>query len=114
MYIEKQFNQIFIERKNNYKDIFSYYLNTNIMDVNKYMEFLINNYKKTIFNLIKGTMSAFTEDNKSYIIQEITKIRELTMFKYEENKFVQAINQLIKNLSNISKCFEYIYEFHIK
>ncbi len=84
------------------------------MDVHKYMELLIINYKKTIFNVVKGTMSAFTEDNKSYMLQDITKLRELTIFKYEENKFVQAINQLVKNLSKISICFEHILEFHIK
>ena len=75
---------------------------------------LLLNYKKTIFSIIKGTLTAFSEDNKSYFVQEISHIKELVRLRFDEFKFIQAINLLVKNLSKLSSCFEYYYTYHVK
>jgi hypothetical protein len=113
-FIDKQMSRLFIEKKNNYKDLFLYFLHTNIFDVGKYFDILLSKYKSTIFSIIKATMSAFTDDNKSYTIQEMTKLSNFSRLKYEENKFIQAINQLLKNLAIVSMCYQFYYDFHNK
>jgi hypothetical protein len=83
-------------------------------DMSQYLTMLLQTFKKTIFNIIKGTLTAFSDDNKSFFIQDISKLRELTRIRFDEFKFVQGINQLVKNLSKVSSCFEYYYSFHVK
>jgi hypothetical protein len=114
MYIEKQVNNLFVEKKSNYIDIFCYYISLAVYDESKYCEMLLSTFKKTIFSIVKGTLSAFTDDNKSYFVQDIAKIRDIGKLRFDEFKFIQSINQLVKNLSKVSSCFEYYYSYHLR
>jgi hypothetical protein len=107
-------NNLFVEKKSNYFDIFCYYISLHDYEASKYCEMLLYTFKKTIFNIIKGTLTAFTDDNKSYFVQDIGKIRDISRLRFDEFKFVQSINQLVKNLSKVSSCFEYYYSYHLK
>jgi hypothetical protein len=107
-------NNLFLEKKTNYIDLFMYYLSLDTYDETKYCEMLLQTFKKTIFSIIKGTLTAFSDDNKSYFVQDISKIKDLSKLRFDEFKFIQSIHLLVKNLSKVSSCFEYYFSYHIK
>jgi hypothetical protein len=107
-YVEKEMNNFFIEKKENFLDCYEYFMinpsNTN----EKFFELLETIYRKTLFNIIKGTLISFTEDSRSFLAQDINKIKDIARMKFDENKLVAGLNQLLKNLIKISQCFQNI------
>lgn len=108
--VEKQINNIFLERKENFLDLYEYFMLNPSHSVDKFMDLLESVYKKTIFNIIKGTLVSFTEETKSFLSQDVNRIRDIARLKFDENKFVQGMNQLVKNLSKICQSYQIVID----
>ncbi len=104
-HVEKQLNNIFLETNFNILECYRYFMINPEITNDKFIDILITIFKKTIFKIIKGTLISFTEDQKSSLLQDIKSVRDLTRLKYEENKFLSAFNQVLKNLSKVCECF---------
>ena len=108
VHVEKQLNNTFLEQKDNFTECYKYFMiNPEITD-EKFLDILFMIYNKTIFQIIKCTMIAFTDDQRSSLISDFKKTRDIANLKYEENKFVAGFNQLLKNLSNVGYYYNLI------
>lgn len=108
IYVEKQMNNFFIEQKDNFLECYDYFMLNPNNSKEKYIEIIETIYKKTIFNVIKGTLSSFTEDSRSSLNQELHRIRDIAKLKFDENKLIAGFNQLLKNLSKIGQCYKHL------
>jgi hypothetical protein len=109
-HVEKQLNDIFYDKNDNLFQIYNYFcLNPNY-SIDKFFELLESVFKKTIFNVIKGSLCSFSDDSRSFLLQDIFKIRDISKLKFEENKFVQSMNHLLKNLTKICENFQVILD----
>jgi hypothetical protein len=108
--VEKQINNIFLERKENFLDLYEYFMLNPSHSVDKFMDLLESVYKKTIFNIIKGTLVSFTDESKSFLSQDVNRIRDIARLKFDENKFIQGMNQLVKNLSKICQSYQIVID----
>lgn len=59
-------------------------------------------------------MAAINEESRGIAILEIIRLRDLSIIKFDENKFLQGINYMFKNLSEVIDNLDYYIEIHKK
>jgi hypothetical protein len=112
-YFEREMSTLFVDKKENFLELFSYFTlanpsnNPNNTSDAEFFKILFDSYNKSLFNIIKSTLTSFTEESRSYFAQDVKKLRELGKLKYEENRLIQGFNQLFKNLAKVGECYNY-------
>jgi len=59
-------------------------------------------------------LAAINEESRGIAILEIIRLRDLSIIKFDENKFLQGINYMFKNLSEVIDNLDYYIEIHKK
>jgi len=111
---EKNFSNIFRQRKLNYLNFFYYQLTLNKGDPDIFLNLFIENFKKNIKTSIKNSLAFFNDESRGHAIKNLIRLRDLSTIKYEENRLTQGINLALNELIEILNSFQFYIELHKK
>jgi len=127
-FIDKNFESLFIYKKEQYMEMFLFELvkwdAKNQKREHQYgKEFFLNEFKRyykekliDIFtgNIVKTIVEIFLiyADNRNNYITKVEKLEQLGNLRFDETKFLSAINLIFQNLAKLAENYDYYLSLH--